>query len=316
MTNHRYLRMCLSLFGAAKGMEPSKPTFRSIALLLGMFLLLLCVPASFAETKEGGIDLSHLEKYGIEYREEHRTEPRPLAVFAVSIDMKERPNDPVKVVAVPAPQPEKVENAEAILTNPLTLAEKKDVLIFLNTNPFAAIPGETRSGWYSGQPVDVCGTVVSESRQISPEQQRHESFWVDHQGKVRMGAWQEDEIAEGVAGFARILKEGMHANVGGNDLHPRSAVGYDSANQKLWFLVVDGRQNGYSEGVTTRELADLLLELGCSDGINLDGGGSSVLIVKNQEGKWKVVNRPPGYEEAKNNLRPVPVGIGIQSLAP
>ena len=297
-----YRRKCLTMFGTTGALS-----------LVTLFLLI--VPASFAETQEGGIDLSYLGKFGITFREEHRTEPRPLAIFAVSIDMKERPNGPIKVVAVPAPQPENMENAEAILTNPLVLAEKNDVLIFLNTNPFAAISGETRSGWYSGQPVDVCGTVVSGSRQISPDQQRYESFWVDHQGKVHMGSWQEEEIAEGVAGFARILKEGTHANVGGNDLHPRSAVGYDSVNQKLWLLVVDGRQKGYSEGVTTRELADLLLELGCSDGINLDGGGSSVLIVKNQEEKWKVINRPPGYEETKNNLRPIPVGIGIKSLA-
>jgi len=304
MTNRSNLRKNLTLFGIAG------------ALSFGMIHLQLIVPASFAETRDGGIDLPHLKKNGIEFREEHRTEPRPLAIFAVSIDMKERANDPIKVVAVPAPQPEGVEKAEAILTNPLTLAEKNNVLVFLNTNPFAAIPGETRNGWYSGQPVDVCGTVVSESRQISPDQQRYESFWVDRQGKVHMGSWQENEIAEGVAGFARILKEGTLATVSGNDLHPRSAVGYDSANQKLWFLVVDGRQEGYSEGVTTRELADLLLELGCSDGINLDGGGSSVLIVKNQEEKWKVINRPPGYVETKNNLRPIPVGIGIKSLIP
>ena len=283
---------------------------------IGIILLLLIVPASFAETKEGDIDLSYLTQYGIAFRSEHRTEPRPLAIFTVSVDMKERPNDPIKVVAVPATQPEGVEKAEAILTNPLTLAEEKDVLVFLNTNPFAAIPGETRSGWYPGQLVDVCGTVVSESRQISPNQQGYEPFWLDRQGNVHMGPWLDNEISEGVAGFARILKEGKHARVGGNDLHPRSAVGYDSVNQKLWFLVVDGRQNGYSEGVTTRELADLLLELGCSDGINLDGGGSSVLIVKNPEGKWKVINRPPGYDETKNNLRPIPVGIGIKSLAP
>jgi len=130
-----------------------------------------------------------------------------------------------------------------------------------------------------------------------------------------MGLYQENEISEGVAGFARILKDGKHADVGWDELHPRSAVGYDSDNQKLWLLVVDGRQKGYSEGMTTRELADLLLEWGCSDGINLDGGGSSVLIAKDREGKRRVINRPPGYEEAKDNLRPIPVGIGIKSLA-
>ena len=143
---------------------------KTIAISFGAILLSLMLPASFAETRQDRIDLSHLEKYGIEFRIEHRTEPRLLAIYAVSIDMKKSHDNLIRVVAASASQPEDVKNAEAILTNPLALAEKHDVLIFLNANPFAAIPGETRRGWYSEQPVDVCGTVVSESRQISPAQ--------------------------------------------------------------------------------------------------------------------------------------------------
>ena len=54
--------------------------------------------------------------------------------------------------------------------------------------------------------------------------------------------------------------------------HPRSAIGW---NQSAFFFVeVDGRQE-ISVGMTLPELADFLLRLGCSDAMNLDGGGSA-----------------------------------------
>jgi hypothetical protein len=57
--------------------------------------------------------------------------------------------------------------------------------------------------------------------------------------------------------------------------HPRSAVGW---NEDYFFLVaVDGRQKGVSEGMTLNELAEYLVELGCQEAMNLDGGGSATL---------------------------------------
>jgi exopolysaccharide biosynthesis protein len=52
-------------------------------------------------------------------------------------------------------------------------------------------------------------------------------------------------------------------------------------------LVVDGRQPSVSVGMSLAELARLLIELGAHDGINLDGGGSTTMVVKGT-----VVNRP------------------------
>jgi hypothetical protein len=57
--------------------------------------------------------------------------------------------------------------------------------------------------------------------------------------------------------------------------HPRSAVGR-TADGDLWFVVVDGRQK-MSDGASLKELADIMAKLGCTDAINLDGGGSSCL---------------------------------------
>ncbi len=70
-----------------------------------------------------------------------------------------------------------------------------------------------------------------------------------------------------------------------NVRHPRSALGW---NAEHFFLVtVDGRQPGWSDGMTLPELANYLQKLGCTEAINLDGGGSTELWLRGA-----IVNRP------------------------
>lgn len=71
------------------------------------------------------------------------------------------------------------------------------------------------------------------------------------------------------------------------DVHPRTAAGITSEGD-LILLLVDGRQL-ISRGVSLEELADILFELGCVDALNLDGGGSSALIVNGI-----LLNKPAG----------------------
>lgn len=70
-------------------------------------------------------------------------------------------------------------------------------------------------------------------------------------------------------------------------VHPRTAAGV-TADGELILLVVDGRQRD-SRGVDLDELAQLLASTGAVDGINLDGGGSSALVVDGV-----LLNRPGG----------------------
>lgn len=65
-----------------------------------------------------------------------------------------------------------------------------------------------------------------------------------------------------------------------NALHPRTAIGNDSIGTKMVILIVDGRSK-VSQGCTTKVLADMMRYVGCYDAMNLDGGGSSELYVKN-----------------------------------
>ena len=67
-----------------------------------------------------------------------------------------------------------------------------------------------------------------------------------------------------------------------NDKHPRTAMGYTKDN-KLIILVVQGRFPGIAEGATLTQEAKMLQDLGCWEALNLDGGGSSCMLVNGKE---------------------------------
>ncbi len=73
---------------------------------------------------------------------------------------------------------------------------------------------------------------------------------------------------------------------GGWGVGPRTAIGQKKDGTVL-FLVIDGRQPGYSIGATLRDVQDILFEKGCYIAANLDGGSSSTLYLNG-----KVVNKP------------------------
>ena len=72
--------------------------------------------------------------------------------------------------------------------------------------------------------------------------------------------------------------------------HPRTAIGWN--NKYFFFVVVDGRQKGLSIGMDYKELAHLFKDLGCTDAINLDGGGSTTFWLNG-----KIMNSPSDKHE-------------------
>lgn len=86
--------------------------------------------------------------------------------------------------------------------------------------------------------------------------------------------------------------------------HPRTAVGIAAGGRRLLLVTVDGRQKPYSDGMTLRELATLMLALGARDALNLDGGGSTAMVYKAAgTTRLLVANRPSdaGGERAVGN---------------
>ena len=109
-----------------------------------------------------------------------------------------------------------------------------------------------------------------------------------------------------VGGFPELLDSGERALNEDRDRddgfasmrHPRTAVAHDPDGRTLWVLVVDGRQGSYSSGMTLAEVTDALSATGAADALNLDGGGSSVMVASG-----RTLNRPSdeGGERAVRN---------------
>lgn len=91
------------------------------------------------------------------------------------------------------------------------------------------------------------------------------------------------------------------------DLHPRTAFGISKDGRYLYLLVVDGRQPGYSLGANLADLNDILLPAGGSDVLNMDGGGSTSLVVFDTDTKT-----PRMFNRHKNGaIRNVALNLGI-----
>ncbi|KGX85158.1 phosphodiester glycosidase family protein [Pontibacillus marinus] len=77
--------------------------------------------------------------------------------------------------------------------------------------------------------------------------------------------------------------------------HPRTAVGTNKDGSKVYFITVDGRQNGFSDGMTLSEFANYIESKGIYDAINLDGGGSTTMAARQPGDMYPtVLNSPSG----------------------
>ncbi len=84
-------------------------------------------------------------------------------------------------------------------------------------------------------------------------------------------------------GYIRITSKEEQMFAGKeNEKNPRTAMGY-TQNHRLIILVIQGRFPGIAEGASLEEEAKILKELGCYEALNLDGGGSSCMLINGKE---------------------------------
>jgi hypothetical protein len=88
-------------------------------------------------------------------------------------------------------------------------------------------------------------------------------------------------------GWTRLVLDGANcattsvADEGGavpTSAEPRTAIGFNQAKNKIYWVVVDGREEGVSEGMTLTEMGAVMVYLGCYQALNFDGGGSSTMM--------------------------------------
>lgn len=139
-------------------------------------------------------------------------------------------------------------------------------------------------------PIHSDGKIWIDSYSLDPRlpQQALSYLGVTYDGKVVIAPSSEYQDAKkslkecsggGVILIQNHEIQGGYVDTPGRD--PRTAVGYTSDNV-VWILAVDGRHKGV-EGMTYLEMASIFKALGCEAAVNLDGGGSTQMLVRNPQ---------------------------------
>ena len=166
-------------------------------------------------------------------------------------------------------------------------------------------------------------TRLSENRKIRGEvligrgQAAKRLSWLRVGEKARVVYKAKHRVTVAITGNKQLLDEGLRTVVDDREMHPRTAIGIDRDTNTVLMLVIDGRQ-AFSRGYTMVELANLMLELGAEDALNLDGGGSSTMVALDPTGVLGVRNSPSdgAVDGLPGQQRPVPDGLQISYVAP
>jgi hypothetical protein len=182
-----------------------------------------------------------------------------------------------------------------------------------------AINGDGFSPWWSRSPVDYYphsgdgvhprGDAYSMGREYWSSADALPALYINSRNGLTFDAPAKPFNA--ISGETMLVMGGAAvADLDAEELHPRTAVGYSRNGRYLYLVVVDGRQPWYSEGTSLANLAHLLVSLGAQYAMNLDGGGSSAMVVEGPDGAPRILNSPidnqiPGRE------RPVANHLGL-----
>ncbi len=175
-----------------------------------------------------------------------------------------------------------------------------------------------RRGYHSGVWSSVVGWTMTDGKLWSTDApHKRPALQIHEDGHATIDVLPEIAATarQIVAGNCFVLQDGQVLPPQGTVMevrHPRTAIGVNQAGDRLVVLTVDGRRPGLSVGMSGSELSNEMLKLNCWDAINLDGGGSTTLVMRNAAtGQLEVLNRPSDGHE-----RPVADALGIRVQAP
>jgi exopolysaccharide biosynthesis protein len=192
--------------------------------------------------------------------------------------------------------------------------EKFDFVIngdFFDAQAVRDVEG-TNSGYHAGQWALTVGPATTDGETWSTCINARPCFVVHSNQTVaiEMLARPAPDDWEVIGGNVILVKDGITISHTNQVRHPRTVVGFDAAKTNLVILVVDGRKPGIAVGMSYDELAAEMVRLGCSEALNLDGGGSSVMAVRDvATGRMKILNEPTdGHERAVADV----LGISVE----
>ena len=163
-------------------------------------------------------------------------------------------------------------------------AKKTKSLISVNTVPFDGIYKNKKVSLLSSTR-KICGIHVAGKKLISPPIEKYSALCLKkedsgYSAKIFKNQAGEDftEYDFAFGGFFTILKDFQKQPFSATK-DSRTAIGLSKDGRTLYLLVVEGEKRSQSTGLSYPECADIILSLGASDAMQMDGGGSSSLFI-------------------------------------
>jgi len=270
----------------------------SLLLLIGIyFLFTLGRPAPVA---------TKYEVYeGVTYRRIVRYLPHAMIAHVIIIDRKTA--EP-KFFVTP---PDDIEGGVLAARTTSQFLEEFGVQIAINGDGFFPWRSNSPADYYPhvGDPVTPNGFAASDGNVYADGLQDPRAepiLYVSRRNEISFNR-PPNRIFHAIAGDRMLILGGeIVPDLDDEAIHPRTAIGVNKNGRYIYLVVVDGRQPFYSAGATFQELAQLLKDLGAHYAMALDGGGSSTLVIRDENGNARVLNSPidhliPGNERVVAN---------------
>jgi hypothetical protein len=226
---------------------------------------------------------------GITYLQKDLTTPRKNKMHVMAIDLT---TVGLEFLVTPST------NANGILCTSTTSKFLENFSLFaaINGDGFSYLDASVNPATTcpnGGDPVKANGFAASRGKVYSPIKTVQPIVYIGARNQVTVNGIQNQPF-NAISGDRLVVDKGVRVkNLAAATPSPRTALGVNKNGRWLIFMVIDGRQPDFSEGVTFPELADLLISYGVYTGVNMDGGGSSAMVIKGiVDGKARLLNSP------------------------
>jgi len=255
----------------------------------------------------------------VAYKHEEIKQPVPQKIYVAAIDLT-NPNVQVRVERGGDDPDGPAGKWQTTLMRPTAIAEREGFDVVINGDFFAVgriesdakSPATTKPSYTSGVAATVSGPAVTDGDLWGPSAKPRAALMIRADRRVAIAEVKDppSDADQVVAGSHVIVQNGKNVAPPGDEPgfargpHPRTAVGIADGGKTLVLVVIDGRKPGQAVGVSLKETAEVMLKYGCTDAVNLDGGGSSMLGIRNPEtGKMQIMNTPSdGRERSVANV--------------
>lgn len=234
---------------------------------------------------------------GVQYSRLFQSTPRPQTIHIVTLDLRAGGLKPF--VTPPLTNDSEQRHTTARTTS--AFLQEFGLQLAVNGSFFYHFREETPWDYFPhfGQRVWVMGTAISNGIPYRKTLRGFPSVCFTNQQTAQIvdNGQCPTRTTQAISGNEIFVRQGKliqnpsHRARDWLSPYPRTAIATDTTGQKLWMILVDGKQPLYSEGATMPELAQIAINLGASTALNLDGGGSVTLAISDRS-RTKVLNAP------------------------